>query len=130
MGRARLEIRGGLDQQYPDVPPAEAMRVLEELGDLDAERKVVMAARIERRAARFRNKRRIELLDPKQRIPRPDLRVQDAREGKFIGSSIPHDLTRQWIQGTGPATRPGVPGEQSLRHVAYGLLSGGGGGGW
>ena len=124
MGRARLEIRGGLEQQYPDVLTAEAMRVLEELGDLDAERKVVMAARIERRAARFRNKRRIEFLDPKQRIPRTDLRVQDAREGKFIGSSIPHDLTRQWIQGTGPATRPGVPVEQSLRNVAYALLSG------
>lgn len=124
MGWPRLEIRGDLAREYPDVLTPGALRVLEALAGLDAERKAVMAARIERRAARFRNKRRIEFLDPKQRIPRTDLRVQEARDGKFIGSNIPPDLTRQWIQGTGPAARPGVGLEQSLRNVAYALLSG------
>ena len=37
---------------------------------------------------------------------------------------IPRDLQRQWIQGTGPAARPNAPIEQSLRNVAYALLSG------
>jgi len=124
MARASLEIRGDLAGQYADVLTPEAIRVLEALAGLDAERKAVMAARIERRAARFRNKRRIEFLDPKQRIPRTDLRVQDARDGKFAGCGIPADLTRQWIQGTGPAARPGARVEQSLRGVAYALLSG------
>ena len=32
--------------------------------------------------------------------------------------------SRQWIQGTGPATRPGLPLEKSIRNVAYALLSG------
>src|SRR4029450_12516541 len=48
----------------------------------------------------------------------------DAREGKFIGSEIPRDLRRQWIQGTGPAARPGATVETGLRNIAYALLSG------
>jgi len=50
--------------------------------------------------------------------------VQDAREGRFTGSEIPGDLRRQWIQGTGPAARPGAPVATALRNVAYALLSG------
>ena len=42
----------------------------------------------------------------------------------FTGSEIPHDLQRQWIQGTGPAAKPGAALESSLRNVAYALLSG------
>jgi malate synthase len=124
MGQRRLEIRGNLAREYQDVLTPEALQALEALAELDGERKAVMAARIERRAARFRNKERIGFLDSNAVIPRTTIRVQDARDGKFTGSSIPHDLRRQWIQGTGPATRPGVPVEQSLRNVAYALLSG------
>ena len=50
--------------------------------------------------------------------------MQDARDDKFDGSEIPDDLRRQSIQGTGPAARPGAPLEQSIRNVAYALLSG------
>ena len=39
-------------------------------------------------------------------IGRTSITVKDAREGNFVGSEIPHDLQRQWIQGTGPAARP------------------------
>src|SRR4030095_204865 len=46
------------------------------------------------------------------------------REGQFDGGAIPHDLQRQWVQGTGPAARPHAPLESSLRHVAFALLSG------
>src|SRR5262245_34498209 len=83
-----------------------------------------MAARIERRAARARNKQRIDFLDPSATIPRTKLRVQDARAGAFIGAAIPKDLQRQWIQGTGPAAKPKAPVENSIRNVAYALLSG------
>ena len=44
--------------------------------------------------------------------------------GDFIGSEIPADLRRQWIQGTGPACKPRAPVERSIRNVAYALLSG------
>ena len=54
----------------------------------------------------------------------PRSRVRDARAGNFTGGDIPHDLRRQWIQGTGPAARPGVPLEVGLRNIAYALLSG------
>jgi len=37
---------------------------------------------------------------------------------------IPHDLQRQWIQGTGPAAKPNASLESSIRNAAYALLSG------
>jgi malate synthase len=50
--------------------------------------------------------------------------VQAARDGAFVGSEIPADLQRQWIQGTGPAVRPDAPVTRSIRNIAYALLSG------
>jgi len=50
--------------------------------------------------------------------------VADARAGRFEGAEIPHDLQRQWIQGTGPATKPRSSTASGLRNVAYALLSG------
>ncbi len=124
MPAALLQIRTGVAGEYRDILTPEARRVLDALIPFDQDRKAVMAARIERRAARFRNRTPIEFLHPDERIPRTALRVRDARAGAFIGSSIPRDLQRQWIQGTGPAARPGAPVEESLRNVAYALLSG------
>ena len=72
----------------------------------------------------MRDRRRIAFLDPQSIIPRTQITVQDARDGKFIGSEIPNDLERQWIQGTGPAARPGATVEIGLRNIAYALLSG------
>ena len=119
-----LQIRGTLETSYPDVFTPEVMSALTVLAPLDADRKAVMKARIARRAARVRDRQRIAFLDPQSVIPRTRIKVQDAREGKFIGSEIPRDLRRQWIQGTGPAARPGAPVETALRNIAYALLSG------
>jgi malate synthase len=83
-----------------------------------------MASRSARRLDRIRNRKRITFLDPNTLIPRTDIRVKDARDGNFDGSEIPHDLQRQWIQGTGPATKPHASVESGLRNVAYALLSG------
>jgi malate synthase len=119
-----LEIRGNLENAYADVFTPEAVAALEALAGLDADRKAVMAARIERRAARARNKQRMAFLDPHATIPRTKIKVQDARAGAFVGAEIPRDLQRQWIQGTGPAAKPNAPVETSIRNVAYALLSG------
>jgi malate synthase len=119
-----LQIRGTLETSYPDVLTSEALSALAALAPLDAERKAVMKARIARRAARVRDRQRMAFLDPQSVIPRTQIKVQDAREGKFIGSEIPGDLRRQWIQGTGPAARPGATVETALRNIAYALLSG------
>jgi len=119
-----LEVRATLEANYPDVFTPEALAALAALAPLDADRKAVMTARIARRAARVRDRQRIAFLDPQSVIPRTQIKVQDARDGKFIGSEIPADLRRQWIQGTGPATRPGAPVETALRNIAYALLSG------
>jgi malate synthase len=97
---------------------------LEALAGFNAERRRVMAERVMRRAARARDQRRIEFLDPTAPIPRTRLTVQEARDGAFDGSPIPEDLQRQWIQGTGPATRPRAGIEVGIRSVAYALLSG------
>src|SRR5262245_16382046 len=124
MAARKLEIRGNLAQTYSDVLPPAAVAALEALAGFDAERKALMAARIERRAARARNKQRITFLDPQATIGRTKIKVQDARDGNFVGSEIPRDLQRQWIQGTGPAAKPNAPVEASIRNVAYALLSG------
>lgn len=124
MAARRLEIRGNLESAYADVFTPESVAALEALAGLDADRKAVMAARIERRAARARNQQRIAFLDPQATIARTKIKVQDARAGAFLGSEIPWDLERQWIQGTGPAAKPHAPVEKSIRNVAYALLSG------
>jgi malate synthase len=119
-----FEIRGNLENAYADVFTPEAVAALEALAGLDSDRKDLMAARIERRAVRARDKQRIDFLDPRATIARTRIKVQDARAGAFIGAAIPKDLQRQWIQGTGPAAKPNAPVENSIRNVVYALLSG------
>jgi malate synthase len=119
-----LEFRANLQDAYQDVLTEEAVAALVALSRFDADRKAVMAARIERRAARARNRQRITFLDPASFIPRTQIKVQDARDGAFVGSEIPADLRRQWIQGTGPAAKPNTPVDKSIRNIAHALLSG------
>ncbi|HKV99069.1 MAG TPA: hypothetical protein VJN96_04555 [Vicinamibacterales bacterium] len=119
-----FEIRRTLEQKYPDVLTPDALRALDALAPFDADRRAVMAGRIARRSVRARDRQRITFLDPSAKIARTNLTVKQARDGAFTGSAIPADLQRQWIQGTGPAARPGAATETSLRNVAYALLSG------
>ena len=119
-----LEFRKTVKADYPDIITAEAIAALEALAPFDATRKALMTARIERRADRARKRERIGFLDVGSTIGGTSISVGDARAGNFSGGEIPHDLRRQWIQGTGPAARPGVALEVGLRNVAYALLSG------
>ena len=109
---------------YSDVYTPATFEALELLAPLNRDRREVMAARVARRVARQRNRLRIEFLDAQALIPRTSIGVQDARDGNFVGGEIPPDLKRQWIQGTGPASRPRSSTETGLRNVAYALLSG------
>ncbi len=121
-----LEIRGTLETTYPDVLTPEALAALEALAPLDADRKARDGGahrRGVRRACAIDE--RIAFLDPQATIARTQIKVQDARDGKFVGSEIPGDLQRQWIQGTGPAApSPARRSRTSIRNVAYALLSG------
>ncbi len=119
-----LVFRGGVLEAYGDLFSPEARGALAALTPLDHDRRDVMATRMARRRERITEGKRLAFLDPGMVIPGTDIRVQDARDGRFDGSEIPHDLQRQWIQGTGPATRPRATTEQGLRNVAYALLSG------
>ena len=119
-----LEYRTGVREAYPDLFTPEALTALEALASFNRERLDVMARRTQRRAERAREGRRIDFLDPADLIARTRIRVSDARAGHFDGGDIPPDLQRQWIQGTGPATRPRASTEEGLRNVAYALLSG------
>jgi len=119
-----LQVRGNLARVYDDVLTSEALAVLNALAPLDADRRGVMQARLDRRAGRRQRRERIAFLEPDDVIARTSIRVQDARDGRFAGSEIPPDLQRQWIQGTGPAAKPGSNVEQSIRNVAHALLSG------
>jgi malate synthase len=119
-----LEIRGSVASAYADVFTPAVAEALKVLAPLDRDRKAVMDARVRRRRKRAEGRARIAFLDPDATIARTNITVRDARAGNFTGSDIPADLERQWIQGTGPATRPHTPIERSLRNVAYALLSG------
>jgi malate synthase len=123
-GTVDLQIRGSLKQGYSDVYTPAALDALHALAPLDHARRELMDARTERRLRRFRERERITFLDPTSIIGRTSITVQDARDGNFDGSEIPADLQRQWIQGTGPATKPRESVERSIRNVAYALLSG------
>ena len=119
-----FEIRAGVQERYADVLTPKALDVIAGLADLDRDRKDVMQARLERRRRRAENSERIQFLDPESTIPRTQIKVADARAGRFTGSVIPEDLQCQWIQGTGPGAKPRSPIEKSIRNVAYALLSG------
>ncbi len=119
-----LEIRAGVAEEYHDVLTPRALEVLVDLAPLDAERQAVMQTRLERRKRRATQGERIAFLDPASTIPRTNILVADARAGKFTGSTMPADLERQWIQGTGPAAKPRTTLAKSIRNAAYALLSG------
>ena len=119
-----LQIRDDLLNQYPDVYTSEALAALEALSVFNKKQKELMEKRYHRRNDRYQNKKRITFLNPDDLIPGTNIKVQDAREGRFEGGEIPHDLQRQWIQGTGPAAKPDSPVEVSIRNVAYAQLSG------
>lgn len=121
---ARLHYRNGAHQAYADVYTPAALDALEVLAPFNHDRRELMTKRIARRLARQHERQRIAFLDPQSLIPRTSIRVQDARDGNFEGSEIPDDLKRQWIQGTGPATKPRASTESGLRNTAYALLSG------
>ncbi len=111
-------------EDYPDVLSPEALEVLESLATLNSERVALMQKRYDRRRQRFEKNERITFLHEDGLIEGTEISVADARAGKFRGPVIPKDLQRQWIQGTGPATKPGASLESSIRNVAYALLSG------
>ncbi len=119
-----LEIRSTLATRYADVFTTRALAALEVLAPFDRDRQALMTARMVRRTARAAAREHIGFLDPDATIGRTSIGVRDARAGGFDGGEIPAALDRQWIQGTGPAARPGAPLAASLRNVAYALLSG------
>ena len=124
MSANTFTIRDNLEEAYSDVYTPEALAALAVLAPFNKRIKEVMSTRMQRRAERQQNKTGIAFLDPDSTIPGTKIKVQDARDGNFEGSVIPADLQRQWIQGTGPAAKPNAPVENSIRNVAYALLSG------
>ena len=122
--KGSLQVRGDLLDRYADVLTPSALDAMAALEHFDADRRQLMQARIERRLLRARERERISFLPADTTIGRTTIRVSDARAGRFDGSDIPADLQRQWIQGTGPAARPRASTAESIRNVAYALLSG------
>ena len=121
---SQIQIRAGVQQEYPEIFTTEAISAISALAKFDADRRRLLADRTARRARRAANQERIDFLPADATIGGTSIKVQDARDGNFVGSEIPADLQRQWIQGTGPAARPNTPTEKSVRNVAYALLSG------
>ncbi len=119
-----LGFESNLQREYADILTPQALAALEALAPLEMDRCALMQERLSRRAMRARHRQRIQFLDAASLIPRTQITVADARAGRFVGGEIPADLRRQWIQGTGPGTKPNGSIESGLRNVAYALLSG------
>ena len=119
-----LRLRAGVLDDYRDVLTPAALEAVAALAPFDHRRRVLMRARIERRARRQREHEPIDFLPEDATIGGTGIAVRDARAGRFDGGVIPDDLQRQWIQGTGPAARPRARTAESIRNVAYALLSG------
>jgi len=119
-----LRIRAGVLDDYRDVLTPAALDAIAALAPFDARRRALMRARIDRRARRQREHEPIDFLPADATIGGTSISVRDARAGNFDGGVIPADLQRQWIQGTGPASRPRARTAESIRNVAYALLSG------
>lgn len=119
-----LRIRNNLQDTYSDVYTPPVLKALSSVSHFNEKIKEAMTARIGRRTARSEQQQKIDFLPADSLISGTTIRVQDARDGKFEGAQIPADLQRQWIQGTGPAAKPGAPLENSIRNAAYALLSG------
>jgi malate synthase len=109
---------------YPDVYTDEVLKALEALAPLNLEQKELMQKRNNRRVQRIASKELLDFLPENEVIGPEKLTVTEIRAGKFECSTIPKDLQRQWVQGTGPASKPNAPLESSIRNVAYALLSG------
>lgn len=119
-----LRVRDGIADQYSDVLTPAALEVMAALAPFDEKRRQLMRARTDRRLRRQREREPITFLPADATIGGTNILAGDARAGRFEGSDIPPDLQRQWIQGTGPATRPRVATAESIRNAAYALLSG------
>ncbi len=124
MNMTKIHIRGNLKETYSDIYTPEALSAISLLSQFNGEIKEVMTSRIHRRIYRMQNNKRISFPQEDSYIPRTNIKVHDARAGNFEGAVIPPDLQRQWIQGTGPATKPNASVENGIRNVAYALLSG------
>ena len=81
-GSHPFQIRDNLLSAYADVYTPEALHALAALAHFNFDQKQLMAARIQRRARRFRDRERIQFLDADAYIPRTLIKVQDAREGR------------------------------------------------
>ncbi len=109
---------------YHDVYTDEVLAALEALATFNDEQKKLMKKRNIRRSERIKNKTELTFLPASATIGQDNLLVSDIRNGYFECSKIPHDLKKQWVQGTGPAAKPNASVESSIRNVAYALLSG------
>jgi malate synthase len=123
---ARLGLEARVDAQlgksvteaYSDIFTPRVFEILDKLASLDSKRRLLLKQRLEKRERR-RKGESIEFRKVTDEIPQyqaKPISVLDAQNGNFVGSEIPKDLQRQWIQGTGPA--------KTLRNIAYALLSG------
>ncbi len=96
-----IRIAGGARTGYPDVYTHDVLAALEALAPLDARRYELMAQRIARRAERARDRRPIEFLPEDRIIDGTDIKVADARAGRFEGAVIPPTCSASGFRARG-----------------------------
>ena len=84
-----IEVRSAVEREYGDVYTSPALAAMTALASYNADRRLLMTSRTQRRLCRAREKQSIAFLEADSLIGRSEIRVQDARDGTFIGSEIP-----------------------------------------
>ena len=89
--RNSVTANGSILQAYGDVYTPEVLAALSSLSHFNNEIKQAMSARIERRADRQKQKKRIAFLEPDNFIPRTKIKVQDSKCGLCVA------FRRRWM---------------------------------
>ena len=119
-----VQIRASLATDYADVLTPAALAALARLASLDSDRKTVMRARIERRAARARNHQRIDFLDPDAVHPAHATPGSGGARRAVHRRRNPTRSAAAVDSGHGTGGAAERAGRKSIRNVAYALLSG------
>ncbi|MEJ2197351.1 MAG: malate synthase, partial [Desulfuromonadales bacterium] len=80
-----LQIRDNLANDYSDIYTPEVLAALAHMSQYNVEQKRLMDERTKRRLTRMRDRKPIGFLPAGSVIEGTGIRVQDARDGNFVG---------------------------------------------
>ena len=82
-GHQGVQMRENLRADYADIFTSEALDALTALASFNEQQKELMDKGSQRRLQRFHDHEKIQFLDAESTIPRTQIKVEDARAGRY-----------------------------------------------